>query len=713
MVYEKKSVLPAPKNSSNRVLKQQEKVHTPLLSVPIRSRNSDIYQLHKYIGNQMVWESIVGKGTDHHSASNSPTHSLMTLQRVKHKQASELDEEDETIELDEEWQLKKYKNLNIYIPENYDQEQRDLFKKHKKDICTYIDEVQVAVNKARNLVENLMFVHVHPVDGYMRALRENFDENNKTFKDSKRVNRQAGYWIESYATKLVTIKKPEGLEVIPQASRNGTRPDIIIKSTGESSKDIVWLDITSEDQYDHVFRDKRSKPNEDSDEVKGWRNHYTKEIFYEKLPQNFTNDKQIPKKDEKLDGLIEASKKLQKENEEKEDLKVAKYSESLFEISKLINNNVGYTITTNELDSDPDIAGMDNPNNLYFLVTQRFFKYLSGQENITRSEIGSFVLAWSNMIERYKDRQKKQMSLAVSTFTNYLGLRKSGGSGSDGYIYVNDWLNVKNEIEDPKIWIDWLNSNLEEIIEEGLKKSGVIPNDTTDDIDDIDQSHDEFSQNSQMQEEDLNYGKNEELFTKYGQLLRFASFKIKEAVGYKLDDEFIDDLGKFESKLTQIAYIDLGDPTKKGNLYFQTSKRFFEYLSGQTGINQFSIASFVLVWNKIVESYNRIKNKNRGALSAKYLGVHHDTFTTGENKGGKAEYGYGYVDSWLNVEKIPEISEVSEKIEEFVNDEFEKLKKNNFEFEEEEDDDNNSSGYVENNSEDSLGESDGHSDEES
>jgi len=132
-------------------------------------------------------------------------------------------------------------------------------KDNKDAVLNYANTLSAEVETARDMVATKYFTHVPSSDGYMQNFADNFDASQNKFNNNAAVPMQAGYWIESYVTKIAKPVAGNGLEILTQAKRGNSRPDVILQS---NKKDIAWLDITSTNSEGHIF-DKNSQ---------GWNN---------------------------------------------------------------------------------------------------------------------------------------------------------------------------------------------------------------------------------------------------------------------------------------------------------------------------------------------------------------------------------------------------------------------------------------------------------
>lgn len=217
---------------------------------------------------------------------------------------------------------------------------------------SYATSLSNAVENARSMVATKYFVHIPAVDGYMQNFVDNFDIDNNKFTNEAAVPRQAGYWIESYVTKIVRPSVTGELNILLQAKRGNSRPDVILQHKGE---DVAWLDITSTLSEGHIY-DKNSD---------GWKETpYVTEVTYEGLKVIALNKiKKVP--DAKSQNLGELIKKANEAKEQQElwELKVvAKYgkalAEKLFE-THLITKNAALTYESYLYGEDEEEENMD------------------------------------------------------------------------------------------------------------------------------------------------------------------------------------------------------------------------------------------------------------------------------------------------------------------------------------------------------------------
>ncbi|HAA22697.1 MAG TPA: hypothetical protein DCP28_29500 [Cytophagales bacterium] len=130
---------------------------------------------------------------------------------------------------------------------------------HWTPLKKYEAQLDKEVNEGRYKIISNQFHHV-PTGGdkYMKRFLktakkyQQLSTNPVKLPSENRTKAQAGYWIESYATKVKNPQSvlPPDYTVNTQSGEDGTRPDVKVfyKNT-----EIAWLDITASNSRDHIL----------------------------------------------------------------------------------------------------------------------------------------------------------------------------------------------------------------------------------------------------------------------------------------------------------------------------------------------------------------------------------------------------------------------------------------------------------------------------
>jgi hypothetical protein len=143
----------------------------------------------------------------------------------------------------------------------------------------YVAMLRVAVDSAvttahETLIANPLNPALATVNGYTRRWLDVCRIFLTDRSQAEFLHTTFGYAIESLACMQLTDAPPPGVELVLQATRGATRPDIVVKENGA---DIAWLDITSNASYGHIFKKQGG----------GWRRvPYVSEVFYPALDPN-------------------------------------------------------------------------------------------------------------------------------------------------------------------------------------------------------------------------------------------------------------------------------------------------------------------------------------------------------------------------------------------------------------------------------------------
>jgi hypothetical protein len=260
---------------------------------------------------------------------------------------------------------------------------------------SYATALSNAVEQARSMIATKYFVHVPAADGYMQNFVDNFSVFTNKFIDTAAMPRQAGYWIESYVTKIVR-PSASGLDILLQSKRGNSRPDVILQYKGT---DLAWLDITSTVSEGHIY-DKNSE---------GWNTTpYVTEVTYDGLKVIDLNLVDIPDvKSQDLSKLIERANEAKKKQLEWEQELIEKKGLAL---AKLLQGCYWY-IKKCAVEEVDDLSGRqfdklyspNEPGNKFEQWALVWVKKFTGKE-ITARELASMLMYWSGMLIRYVKR---------------------------------------------------------------------------------------------------------------------------------------------------------------------------------------------------------------------------------------------------------------------------------------------------------------------
>ncbi len=309
---------------------------------------------------------------------------------------------------------------------------------HKSAVEQYAQDLSKAVESARDMIMTKYFVHVPAVDGYMQKFLDNFDTSTNKFIDGAAMPRQAGYWIESYVTKIAATKAGGGLDVILQAKRGNSRPDVVLQFMG---KDVAWLDITSTVSEGHIF-DKNSE---------GWfGTPYVTEVTYKGLKLNELNTVDIPDKSTKdISGLLDKAKEAYQKQLDWESNILEKYGKNFGSLMHNVYFYVKESAVKHEDDMDmededmdkyysPDVAG-----NKFEKLALSFMGDKIGREPEAR-ELAAVIMYWQTMVSRYE----KNFQATLPDIYHLPGKKELGlswiddASSSDGEPLVREWFPV-------------------------------------------------------------------------------------------------------------------------------------------------------------------------------------------------------------------------------------------------------------------------------
>lgn len=283
---------------------QQTNSH-PIKSIP----SSSLKQLQQNLGNQQIAQLMTSNGVPTFPFSTPSSSNLHHANVIQPKLT--------------------------HTTKNKGEEQQRLYKLYENEIENFAKTLSDEVDKARELIETGYFLNIPAIDGYMSHFLENFDESKLEFKNKGHFYTQAGYWIESYVTKIINPQPSGGLKAIHQATRDTTRPDVILvgsnKKLGiEEIVDIAWLDITSDSNMSsgHIWT-----------KIGNWNLiPYVTEVNYKHFESSKLNISKKPDINANLQDLADKAKQLQKEQLQKEDLLLEKHATNLvIEIYNIIN----------------------------------------------------------------------------------------------------------------------------------------------------------------------------------------------------------------------------------------------------------------------------------------------------------------------------------------------------------------------------------------
>lgn len=195
------------------------------------------------------------------------------------------------------------------------------------EIKLFANQLSAGVEEARGMIMSKYFIHIPPADGYMQALVDNFDAKTNKFKNASKVPRQAGYWIESYATKVLN-PRPATMARLLQATRGKSRPDVVLQKNGS---DLAWLDITSSKSGGHIFNKDHA----------GWLGTpYVTEVTYPGISVLELNSVSVPDKSSKdLSTLLAKANQALEETLNWEQMVLEKYG---FQFGTLLQNAVSH-----------------------------------------------------------------------------------------------------------------------------------------------------------------------------------------------------------------------------------------------------------------------------------------------------------------------------------------------------------------------------------
>lgn len=308
----------------------------------------------------------------------------------------------------------------------------------KKDVEAYAKNFSDVVENARDMITSKYFIHIPTVDGYMSNFVDNFDTSSNKFYDPKAVPRQGGYWIESYATKIAPPAVGGEIDILYQAKRGNSRPDVILQYKGS---DIAWLDITSSASEGHIYE-------KNSD---GWKSTpYVTEVTYQPLKVVDLNQVSIPDKSAKnIGNLLGAAAEAKEKHQKWEAAVLEKYGLWMGSLLDGATNYVKKSAVEHDKKMDLEDEEMDrffspdSPGNRFEKLAISFIQD-KVKSKIEPEDLAAVIMYWSGMIARYEKRFGKQLPDIYHLPTKQkLGLSwVKDSSSADGEPIIKDWFPV-------------------------------------------------------------------------------------------------------------------------------------------------------------------------------------------------------------------------------------------------------------------------------
>lgn len=322
--------------------------------------------------------------------------------------------------------------------ENTSYNQPLILAEFKSEVENYAQALSNAVETARDMIATKYFIHVPSIDGYMQNFVDNFNSKTNKFINNAAMPRQAGYWIESYATKIATPSTGGKLNVILQAKRGNSRPDVVLQSQGQ---DIAWLDITSSGSGGHIFQKNSA----------GWYGTpYVTEVTYKALKINELNTVSIPDKSTRnISGLLDKAQEAYQKQLLWEAQIIEKYGLNFGDLmhkahyyvkESAIQHEDAMDLSDDEMDEfyDPEI-----PGNKYEKLALSFISDRATIDPEAR-ELAAVVMYWQGMVNSYEKRfgsslpaiyhPPKKQDLGLSWVKDV--------SSADGEPFIRDWFPV-------------------------------------------------------------------------------------------------------------------------------------------------------------------------------------------------------------------------------------------------------------------------------
>ncbi len=306
---------------------------------------------------------------------------------------------------------------------------------HQGAVETYAGLLSSAVESARDMIATKYFVHVPSVDGYMQNLFDNFDVKQNRFKNGSAMPRQAGYWIESYATKIAMPRAGGDLDVLLQAKRGNSRPDVVLQYKGV---DIAWLDITSSASEGHIY---------DKDHAGWFGTPYVTEVTYQPLKLNELNTVAVPDQSSRdINALLAAAGEAYTKQLDWEGRIIEKYGRGfgglMGAVYYYVKNNAVEHEEARDLSSrrmDKDFSP-DEPGNKFERLALDFMKEHAGKRPEPR-ELAAVVMYWNGMVARYEKRFNSTLPEGYYVPSKeQLGLKwVKNISSADGEPVIREW----------------------------------------------------------------------------------------------------------------------------------------------------------------------------------------------------------------------------------------------------------------------------------
>ena len=304
-------------------------------------------------------------------------------------------------------------------------------------VKAYATQLSQAVEDAYAMILTKYFVYIPAADGYMQALLDNFDVNTNKFIDGARMPRQAGYWIESYATKVLNPTPGGGIDRLLQAGRGKSRPDVVLQKGGV---DLAWLDITSSASEGHIYQKDSA----------GWlATPYVTEVTYPGLSLLALNAVAVPDKSSKdLSALLKKAEEARQRTLDWEQAVIERYGlwfGSLLEQAywHVKKNAVAKVDVMDDEAHDarfsPHIEGNDYQKLSTDLIGEKIGRAVAPEE------LAAVVMYMQAAVARYEKRFPPAQLPAI-----YKGITKAdlglawvkNISSADGEPLIRDWFKV-------------------------------------------------------------------------------------------------------------------------------------------------------------------------------------------------------------------------------------------------------------------------------
>jgi hypothetical protein len=267
----------------------------------------------------------------------------------------------------------------------------------------------------------------------MEAFRDNLDTTTNTFEDGAAVPRQAGYWIESYATKVVDPAPGGGLTRLRQATRGRSRPDVVLQ---KGNVDLAWLDITSDKSEGHIF-------DKDSD---GWNSTpYVTEVTYPGLRVQELNQVAIPGKGAvDISALLARAEKARRDNQrwqlELIRERARDFREVLREAFADVKNEAVRAEDELSGEEHDRLYGDDSEDNRFAEEAVRAVAKWTGRE-VDVHDLTAALMFFDYILHQYEARTKRKVDAPFWPLTKkQLGLSwVDDVSSADGEPVVREW----------------------------------------------------------------------------------------------------------------------------------------------------------------------------------------------------------------------------------------------------------------------------------